>query len=94
MKNLENPSCGGSIILTASVGGSKGYEGLSVYDATKAAIRSFARSWTVDLKHRKIRVNAVSPGPVDTTMTRTTDESKNQLIKNFLSTIPLEDGNS
>ena len=80
---------GGSIILTASVGGSKGYEGLSVYDATKAAIRSFARSWTVDLKHRKIRVNAVSPGPIDTPMTRTTDESKKQLIKNFLSTIPL-----
>ncbi len=57
---------GGSIILTASVGGSKGFEGISVYDATKAAVRSFARSWTVDLKNRKIRVNAVSPGPIDT----------------------------
>ena len=57
---------GGSIILTASVGASKGYDGLSVYDATKAAIRSFARSWTVDLKHRKIRVNAISPGVIDT----------------------------
>src|SRR4249920_3271354 len=41
---------GGSIILTASVGGSKGYEGSSVYSATKAAIRSFARTWTVELK--------------------------------------------
>ncbi|HEY9493057.1 MAG TPA: SDR family NAD(P)-dependent oxidoreductase, partial [Nitrososphaeraceae archaeon] len=41
---------GGSIILTASIGGSKGYEGTSVYSATKAAIRSFARTWTVDLK--------------------------------------------
>jgi len=81
---------GGSIILTASVGASKGYEGLSVYDATKAAIRSFARSWTVDLKHRKIRVNAVSPGLIDTPMNRTTDERQKQLIKNFLSTIPLE----
>jgi NAD(P)-dependent dehydrogenase (short-subunit alcohol dehydrogenase family) len=59
---------GGSIILTASVGGSKGFEGFSVYDATKAAIRSFARSWTVDLKNRKIRVNAVSPGPIATPM--------------------------
>jgi NAD(P)-dependent dehydrogenase (short-subunit alcohol dehydrogenase family) len=57
---------GGSIILTASIGGSKGYEGSNVYGATKAAIRSFARSWTVDLKHRKIRVNAISPGPIDT----------------------------
>jgi NAD(P)-dependent dehydrogenase (short-subunit alcohol dehydrogenase family) len=57
---------GGSIILTASVGGSKAYEGFSVYGATKAAIRSFTRSWTVDLKHRKIRVNAVSPGPIAT----------------------------
>jgi NAD(P)-dependent dehydrogenase (short-subunit alcohol dehydrogenase family) len=51
---------GGSIILTASVGGSKGFEGVSVYSATKAAVRSFARSWTVDLKHRKIRVNSPS----------------------------------
>jgi NAD(P)-dependent dehydrogenase (short-subunit alcohol dehydrogenase family) len=59
---------GGSIILTASIGGSKGFEGVSVYGATKAAIRSFARSWTVDLKHRKIRVNAVSPGMISTPM--------------------------
>ncbi|MFZ0512805.1 MAG: SDR family oxidoreductase [Candidatus Nitrosopolaris sp.] len=60
---------GGSIILTASIGGSKGFEGVSVYGATKAAIRSFARSWTVDLKDRKIRVNAISPGQIDTPMT-------------------------
>jgi NAD(P)-dependent dehydrogenase (short-subunit alcohol dehydrogenase family) len=80
---------GGSIILTASVGGSKGVEALSVYNATKAAIRSFARSWTVDLKHHKIRVNAVSPGAIDTPMTRTTDGSQ-ELIRNFLRTIPME----
>ena len=80
---------GGSIILTASVGGSKGVEALSVYNATKAAIRSFARSWTVDLKPRKIRVNAVSPGAIDTPMTRTTDGSQ-ELIRNFLRTIPME----
>ncbi len=59
---------GGSIILTASVGGSKGFEGMSVYDATKAAVRSFARSWIIDLKQRKIRVNVVSPGPIVTPM--------------------------
>jgi NAD(P)-dependent dehydrogenase (short-subunit alcohol dehydrogenase family) len=57
---------GGSIILNASIAASKGLEAMSVYSATKAAIRSFARSWTVDLKHRKIRVNAISPGPIDT----------------------------
>jgi NAD(P)-dependent dehydrogenase (short-subunit alcohol dehydrogenase family) len=59
---------GGSIILTASVGGSKGNPASSVYGATKAAVRSFARTWTVDLKQRKIRVNAISPGPIDTTI--------------------------
>jgi NAD(P)-dependent dehydrogenase (short-subunit alcohol dehydrogenase family) len=57
---------GGSIILTSSVRASKVFEGVSVYGATKAAVRSFARSWTVDLKHRNIRVNAVSPGPIAT----------------------------
>jgi len=57
---------GGSIILNASIAGSKGMEAFSVYSATKAAVRSFARSWTVDLKQRKIRVNAISPGPVET----------------------------
>jgi len=65
-KTLPLLKDGGSIVLTASVAGSKGSEGFSVYCATKAAIRSFARSWTVDLKHRKIRVNAVSPGPIAT----------------------------
>jgi hypothetical protein len=56
----------GSIILIASVAGSKGFEGGSVYSVTKAAIRSFARSCTVDLKNRKIRVNAISPGLIET----------------------------
>ena len=53
---------GGSIILNASIAASKGIEASSVYSATKTAIRSFARTWTVELKHRKIRVNAISPG--------------------------------
>src|SRR5213078_1738594 len=57
---------GGSIILNASVAGSKGIEAFSVYSATKAAVRSFARTWTTDLKPRRIRVNAISPGPIDT----------------------------
>ncbi|WP_406699412.1 glucose 1-dehydrogenase [Singulisphaera sp. Ch08] len=57
---------GGSIILNASMVSIKGVEAFSVYSASKAAIRSFARSWTVDLKSRKIRVNAISPGTIPT----------------------------
>ena len=57
---------GGSIIMTGSIASIKGFEGFSVYNASKAAIRSFARTWTVDLKARKIRVNVLSPGPIDT----------------------------
>lgn len=57
---------GASIILNASIAGYKGVEAFSVYSATKAAVRSFARTWTVDLKSRKIRVNSLSPGPIDT----------------------------
>jgi len=57
---------GASIILNASIVASKGLPMNSVYSATKAALRSFARSWTSDLKHRRIRVNAISPGFIDT----------------------------
>jgi NAD(P)-dependent dehydrogenase (short-subunit alcohol dehydrogenase family) len=57
---------GASIILNASIVGSKGLAANSAYSATKAAVRSFARTWTTDLKHRRIRVNAVSPGSIDT----------------------------
>jgi NAD(P)-dependent dehydrogenase (short-subunit alcohol dehydrogenase family) len=57
---------GASVILNASIVSSKGMPAFSVYSATKAALRSFARTWTVDLKDRKIRVNAVSPGPIET----------------------------
>ncbi len=83
---------GGSIILITSIAGSKGFEGLSVYSATKAAIRSFARTWTVDLKYRKIRVNAVSPGPIDTPMISSmvqTEKQGEQLKTTLLSTVPL-----
>src|SRR6202022_1810244 len=57
---------GASIVLNASIVGSKGLPSNSVYSATKAAVRSFARTWTTDLKQRKIRVNAISPGTVPT----------------------------
>lgn len=65
-KALPLMAAGGAVILNASVTGSKGFGGLSVYSATKAAIRSFARTWTSDLKGRGIRVNVVSPGMIDT----------------------------
>ncbi len=57
---------GASVILNASIVSIKGTPALSVYSATKAAVRSFARTWTLDLKDRKIRVNVVSPGPIET----------------------------
>lgn len=57
---------GASIILTSSIVGSKGLSMNSVYSASKAALRSFARTWTTDLKDRHIRVNAISPGSIDT----------------------------
>jgi NAD(P)-dependent dehydrogenase (short-subunit alcohol dehydrogenase family) len=57
---------GASIILNASIVAGKGLASNSVYSATKAAVRSFARTWTTDLRDRRIRVNAVSPGSIDT----------------------------
>jgi NAD(P)-dependent dehydrogenase (short-subunit alcohol dehydrogenase family) len=57
---------GGSIIMTGSIASMKGFGGFSVYNASKAAVRSFARTWTVDLKARNIRVNVLSPGTIDT----------------------------
>jgi NAD(P)-dependent dehydrogenase (short-subunit alcohol dehydrogenase family) len=65
-KALPLLSDGASIILNASIAGSKGLPTYSVYSATKAAIRSFARTWTTDFKDRRIRVNAISPGSIDT----------------------------
>lgn len=57
---------GASIILNASIASIKGMENFGVYSATKAAVRSFARTWTSELKVRKIRVNVISPGPIET----------------------------
>lgn len=62
-KALPLMRAGGSIILTGSTTGSKGSPALSVYSATKAAIRNFARSWALDLRETGIRVNVLSPGP-------------------------------
>ncbi|CAF1350084.1 unnamed protein product, partial [Didymodactylos carnosus] len=73
---------GGSIILNASTSSIQGDPALSVYCATKAAVRSFARCWTVDLKERKIRVNTLSPGAIDTPLLRSlgTSEEENKMF--------------
>jgi NAD(P)-dependent dehydrogenase (short-subunit alcohol dehydrogenase family) len=83
---------GGSVILNASVAGSKGIAAFSVYSATKAAVRSFARSWTTDLKDRKIRVNVISPGPIETPILdglADTAEGRKGLIDQLASMVPL-----
>ena len=83
---------GGSIILNASIVASKGLSSNSVYSATKAAVRSFARTWTTDLKDRRIRVNAVSPGSIDTPGLNNllaSSEAGRQRLKMISNSIPL-----
>jgi NAD(P)-dependent dehydrogenase (short-subunit alcohol dehydrogenase family) len=83
---------GASIILNASVVASKGLSSNSVYSATKAAVRSFARTWTSDLKDRRIRVNAVSPGSIDTpglSELLASSDTGAQRLKMISSTVPL-----
>jgi NAD(P)-dependent dehydrogenase (short-subunit alcohol dehydrogenase family) len=70
---------GASIILNASSASIKGVGSLSVYAASKAAVRSLARSWTTDLKDRSIRVNTISPGYTETSIFETLDWTKEQL---------------
>ena len=65
-KALPLFSDGGSIIMNGSIASVKGFPGMGAYNASKAALRSFARTWTMDLKNRKIRVNVLSPGTIDT----------------------------
>ena len=79
---------GASIILNASIVASKGLPDWSVYSATKAAVRSFARTWTVDLKPRRIRVNAVSPGFTDTPPWHSI-EGAEERMKTISSSVPL-----
>jgi NAD(P)-dependent dehydrogenase (short-subunit alcohol dehydrogenase family) len=77
---------GASVIMNGSIAGSKGFEGFSVYNASKAAVRSFARGWTSDLKNRKIRVNVLSPGPIDTAAF---DGVAQEVKDGFVSLIPM-----
>jgi NAD(P)-dependent dehydrogenase (short-subunit alcohol dehydrogenase family) len=83
---------GGSVILNGSITGYTGSPAFSVYSATKAAVRSFARTWTADLKDRKIRVNTLSPGPIDTPIFETVVTEKDQveqLKAGFAAQVPL-----
>ena len=83
---------GGSIILNASIVASKGLPANSVCSATKAAVRSFARTWTTDLKDRHIRVNVVSPGSTDTEGLREllgSSEVGEQRLKTINASVPL-----
>jgi NAD(P)-dependent dehydrogenase (short-subunit alcohol dehydrogenase family) len=77
---------GGSIILTGSIAGVKGFANFGVYNASKAAIRSFARTWTTDLKGRNIRVNVLSPGPIETAVF---DNISNDVKEGFVSMVPM-----
>ncbi len=86
-------AAGGAIVLNASLVSIKGSPAFSVYSATKAALRSFARNWSVDLKGRGIRVNAVSPGVVPTpgyhTSLGMTEQQLDDYIQSVIPVIPL-----
>src|SRR5246500_3611288 len=83
---------GGSIILTTSVANVMGLPTFAVYAASKAAVRSFVRGWAMELKDRKIRVNAVSPGPIETPALEKaglTPEQADQAAAQFVTQVPL-----
>ncbi len=83
---------GASIILNASTASIRGIPAFSVYGATKAAVRSFARNWTLDLKDRQIRVNAVSPGTIPTpayNLFGLSEEQVKEFVKSDVNNIPL-----
>jgi NAD(P)-dependent dehydrogenase (short-subunit alcohol dehydrogenase family) len=76
---------GGSIFMTGSVASVKGFPGYGVYSASKAALRSFARTWLNELKDRNIRVNVLSPGPIATPMQdQVLDEAAKQMFESLI----------
>jgi NAD(P)-dependent dehydrogenase (short-subunit alcohol dehydrogenase family) len=85
-KGLSLLKDGGSIIVTGSIAGSKGTPAFGVYGATKAAVRSFVRTWTSDLKDRRIRSNVLSPGPINTPLI---SRQPSDRISQIVSTIPM-----
>jgi len=85
-KGLPLLSDGGSIILSGSIAGIKGTAAFGVYAASKAAVRSFVRTWTTDLKDRHIRSNVISPGPISTPLT---SRQSPDVIARIVSTVPM-----
>src|SRR6201987_1518129 len=85
-KGLPLLNDGGSIILNGSVASVKGTAAFGVYAASKAAIRSFVRTWTTDLKDRRIRSNVVSPGPINTPLA---SRQSADVIGRIVSTSPM-----
>jgi len=91
-KALKLLNDGGSIVLVASNAQYKGVPGFAVYSATKAALRSFARTWAAEFKDRGIRVNTLSPGPIDTPIFETVGLPAGQveaIKQSFVSLVPL-----
>ena len=90
-KALPFMNDGASIILNASIATIKGFPAMSVYSATKAAVRSFARTWTNDLRERRIRVNAISPGHIDTPIMESLQqgEALTRMKEEFARAVPL-----
>jgi NAD(P)-dependent dehydrogenase (short-subunit alcohol dehydrogenase family) len=90
-KGLPLMNDGGSIILNGSIADIKGFPAMSVYSATKAAVRSFARTWTNDLRERRIRVNVLSPGHIDTPIMESLQQGEAlvQMKKQMENNIPL-----
>jgi NAD(P)-dependent dehydrogenase (short-subunit alcohol dehydrogenase family) len=90
-KGLPLMKDGGSIILNGSIADIKGFPAMSVYSATKAAVRSFARTWTNDLRSRRIRVNVLSPGHIDTPIMESLQqgEALAKMKKEMANNVPL-----
>lgn len=91
-KALSHLNDGASVILVASIAQSKGFAGMSVYSATKAALRSLARTFSAELVGRGIRVNCISPGPIDTPIFDKSlpKEQVNEMREGFKQMVPLK----
>ncbi len=90
-KSLPILNKGSAVILTASVASIKGLQGSSVYSATKAAVRSFARTWTLEIPTSDARFNVISPGPIETPIFQKmgmSDEEAKKFVTSFGETLP------
>jgi NAD(P)-dependent dehydrogenase (short-subunit alcohol dehydrogenase family) len=90
-KGLPLMNDGGSIILNGSIATIKGFPAMSLYSATKGEVRSFARTWTNELRNRRIRVNVLSPGHIDTPIMESLQqgEALQKMKQEFANNVPL-----